>query len=154
MTETYQFGPCGGRGGSPYDGSAYVDDTIAKLTFYWDSNANAFAAMTIEYSSGKQLTAGSTSKGTPCSISLVPGELIMSVAGQWNSQAYTGCISYLAFTTTMETNPVFGNRVEGRVDFQIQTTPDYFIQGFFGKSGYALDSIGVYLTTGPTTSTS
>ncbi|XP_077219963.1 jacalin-related lectin 3-like [Tasmannia lanceolata] len=137
-------GPWGGQGGSPWDDGVYT--TVRQLVV---SHASAIDSLQIEYDrkgssvwSEKHGGIGGT-KTDKIKLDL-PDEVLTSISGHYGSifNGSPAVIRSLTFETNRSTYGPFGIQQGAHFSFPMRGGK---IVGFHGRSGWYLDSIGVYL---------
>ncbi|GLJ05514.1 hypothetical protein SUGI_0019430 [Cryptomeria japonica] len=139
-----QVGPWGGSGGTPWDDGVYTGVKTLHLV-----HASCIDSLRIEYDKGGRSVwsekHGGDGGATNNKIQFnYPYEILTSISGHYGHMSPgTPCvIRSLIFHTNVRKHGPYG--VEQGTYFSFPTSGGK-IKGFHGRSGWYLDSIGVYL---------
>ncbi|KAI3521444.1 hypothetical protein L1887_10910 [Cichorium endivia] len=146
MEKSIQLGPWGGNGGNYWDDGFHSG--IREINLVYGSCIDSICVTYDKF--GKPFPAekhGGTGGTKAAQIKLqFPEEVLISVSGYYCPVVYGGgpVIRSLTFKSNQRTFGPFG--VEEGTPFKLPTNEGGVV-GFYGRVGWFLDSIGVYLST-------
>ncbi|KAI3521599.1 hypothetical protein L1887_11070 [Cichorium endivia] len=145
MDKSIQLGPCGGSGGTSWDDG--VHSGIREINIVYGSCIDSICVTYDKF--GKPFPAekhGGIGGSKSAQIKLqFPEEILVSVNGHYCPVVYGGghVIRSLTFRSNQRTFGPFG--VQQGTPFNYSTNGGLVV-GFYGRSGWFLDSVGFYLS--------
>jgi hypothetical protein len=143
-----KLGPAGGSGGGSFDDSADPDRRI--ITSVQVFSGDTIDHITVVYTLGKTITSPvqhGESGGNPnpaFNLDTNGGELLTKVEGFAGFFDGTFEIMGLSFTTNFgRQSPLFGHRTNA--PFVFEAPPKGEIFAFFGRKGFFVDALGVFV---------
>jgi len=137
-------GPWGGHGGSPWDDGTYQGVKQIVIVFAQAIDSIRFEYKTLLRSVWSEKHGGNGGEKTERIQLNYPDEVLVSISGHFGPIAHgPPVIRSLTFQTNQRKFGPYG--VEKGTYFTLPTSGGKII-GFHGKSGWFLDSIGVYLS--------
>jgi len=144
-----KFGPSGGIGGSPYDAPAQDPDangpwTINKISGWSETRINE---ITIWWTNPDDSEVGNSfgeMGGEVYTFEIAKGDFLTQIRGSVGENECSWLVYSLQFVTQNGVvSPIFGEPTAE--DFEYICPPGYQITGIFGRSGGAVDALGVYI---------
>ncbi len=144
---SYAFGPSGGVGGIPYSApmpssggpwkisglQGRSGDRIDQIEIVWSNQAGAQASPPF-----------GGNGGNPFQFLIPTGDYLTQIIGSAGQYDGTARLFSLQFITKSGVkSPVYGSAGPG--NFYYRCPPGYQITGIFGRSGTAVDALGIYI---------
>jgi len=145
---SYVFGPSGGVGGNPYSAPVPTSGNAPwQISGVQGRSGSRIDQIEIVWSSktGSQSSEqfGGTG-GDPFTFNIANGDYLTLISGSVGvNNGSVVLYSLQFFTLNGNKSPVFGSATS--TPFNFQCPPGYQISGIFGRSGSAVDALGVYL---------
>ncbi|KAJ1261572.1 hypothetical protein BS78_09G040400 [Paspalum vaginatum] len=149
-----KIGPWGGPGGHPFDiaaassigGGGVAPHRLESVVIRcgWAVDAISFTYAGID---GTSQNAGpwGGSGGQKHKVKFGETEVVTEISGTYGPfEGHAGVVRSLAFVTNVGKHGPFGRPGEG-TPFSVPVQDGGCIVGFFGRSGYLLDALGVYV---------
>ncbi|HST20920.1 MAG TPA: jacalin-like lectin [Blastocatellia bacterium] len=143
-----KFGPSGGVGGSAYDAPTPTSNGPWRISEAQGRSGSRIDQIELIWSNSVGSTKSSPTfgggGGDPFEFTIENGDYLTEIRGSVGSNNNSVVLFSLQFfTKSGKVSPVFGSSTPA--SFYFQSPPGYQITGIFGRSGSAVDALGVYI---------
>ncbi|HXC70344.1 MAG TPA: jacalin-like lectin [Pyrinomonadaceae bacterium] len=150
---SYAFGPSGGVGGNPYSAPVPTTGnapwTISGVQGRSGSRIDQIEIVWSSKSGSQSSDQFGGDGGDPFTFNIPSGDYLALISGSVGVNSGSVVLFSLQFfTVNGNKSPVFGSATS--TPFTFSCPPGYMISGIFGRSGSAVDALGVYLDPIPT----